>query len=76
LNHTSASYAKDSKVYNDGFVNLALGSSAAQSVILMAIVIALTGVSVPLRRAHGALWLSPRWSAEPARASSSPTWSW
>lgn len=30
------------KVYNDGFVNLILGDSAAQSVILMAIVIALT----------------------------------
>ena len=30
------------KLYNDGFVNLQLGSSAAQSVILMAIVIALT----------------------------------
>ncbi len=30
------------KVYNDGFVNLQLGSSAAQSVILMAIVIVLT----------------------------------
>ena len=30
------------KVYNDGFVNLQLGSSAAQSVILMAIVIGLT----------------------------------
>ncbi|WP_077965720.1 sn-glycerol-3-phosphate ABC transporter permease UgpA [Ensifer adhaerens] len=30
------------KVYNDGFVNLDLGSSAAQSVILMAIVVALT----------------------------------
>jgi sn-glycerol 3-phosphate transport system permease protein len=30
------------KVYNDGFVNLQLGSSAAQSVILMIIVIALT----------------------------------
>nr|WP_153519850.1 sn-glycerol-3-phosphate ABC transporter permease UgpA [Sinorhizobium meliloti] len=30
------------KVYNDGFVNLNLGSSAAQSVILMAIVIGLT----------------------------------
>jgi sn-glycerol 3-phosphate transport system permease protein len=30
------------KVYNDGFVNLLLGSSAAQSVILMGIVIALT----------------------------------
>jgi len=30
------------KVFNDGFVNLNLGSSAAQSVILMAIVIALT----------------------------------
>ena len=32
------------KVYNDGFVNLMLGSSAAQSVILMVIVIALTAV--------------------------------
>ena len=32
------------KVYNDGFVNLDLGGSAAQSVILMAIVIALTAV--------------------------------
>jgi sn-glycerol 3-phosphate transport system permease protein len=30
------------KVYNDGFVNLIMGSSAAQSVILMVIVIALT----------------------------------
>ena len=30
------------KVYNDGFVNLNLGSSAAQSVILMIIVVALT----------------------------------
>jgi sn-glycerol 3-phosphate transport system permease protein len=30
------------KVYNDGFVNLILGASAAQSVILMAIVITLT----------------------------------
>lgn len=32
------------KVYNDGFVNLILGDSAAQSVILMAIVIALTAI--------------------------------
>lgn len=32
------------KVYNDGFVNLILGDSAAQSVILMVIVIALTAV--------------------------------
>jgi sn-glycerol 3-phosphate transport system permease protein len=32
------------KVYNDGFVNLMFGSSAAQSVILMIIVIALTAV--------------------------------
>lgn len=30
------------KVYNDGFVNLQLGSSAAQSVVLMALVIGLT----------------------------------
>lgn len=32
------------KVYNDGFVNLILGDSAAQSVILMVIVIALTAI--------------------------------
>ena len=32
------------KVYNDGFVNLILGESAAQSVILMVIVIALTAI--------------------------------
>ena len=32
------------KVYNDGFVNLILGDSAAQSVILMVIVIALTAL--------------------------------
>ncbi|PWK64567.1 sn-glycerol-3-phosphate ABC transporter permease UgpA [Aminobacter sp. AP02] len=32
------------KVYNDGFVNLILGDSAAQSVILMIIVIALTAI--------------------------------
>jgi sn-glycerol 3-phosphate transport system permease protein len=32
------------KVYNDGFVNLMLGSSAAQSVILMIIVIGLTAI--------------------------------
>ena len=32
------------KVYNDGFVNLQLGSSAAQSVVLMIIVIGLTAV--------------------------------
>ena len=32
------------KVYNDGFVNLMLGSSAAQSVILMGIVIGLTAI--------------------------------
>jgi sn-glycerol 3-phosphate transport system permease protein len=32
------------KVYNDGFVNLLFGSSAAQSVILMVIVIALTAI--------------------------------
>ena len=32
------------KVYHDGFVNLILGDSAAQSVILMVIVIALTAI--------------------------------
>jgi sn-glycerol 3-phosphate transport system permease protein len=42
------------KVYNDGFVNLNLGSSAAQSVILMAIVIALTAFQFRFveRRVH------------------------
>ena len=34
------------KVYNDGFVNLNMGDSAAQSVILMVIVIALTAFQV------------------------------
>ncbi len=32
------------KVYNDGFVGLDLGGSAAQSVILMLIVISLTAI--------------------------------
>jgi sn-glycerol 3-phosphate transport system permease protein len=32
------------KVYKDGFVGLNLGSSAAQSVILMALVIGLTAI--------------------------------
>ena len=42
------------KVYIDGFVNLDLGSSAAQSVILMAIVLALTAVQFRYveRRVH------------------------
>ena len=42
------------KVYNDGFVNLQLGLSAAQSVILMVIVIALTAVQFRYveRRVH------------------------
>jgi sn-glycerol 3-phosphate transport system permease protein len=42
------------KVYNDGFVNLQLGISAAESVILMAIVIALTVVQFRYieRRVH------------------------
>lgn len=42
------------KVYNDGFVNLILGGSAAQSVILMAIVIGLTAVQFRYieRRVH------------------------
>lgn len=42
------------KVYNDGFVNLRLGTSAAQSVILMAIVIALTAIQFGYieRRVH------------------------
>ncbi|WP_415182934.1 sn-glycerol-3-phosphate ABC transporter permease UgpA [Phaeovulum sp.] len=42
------------KVYNDGFVNLILGDSAAQSVILMVIVISLTAVQFRYveRRVH------------------------
>ena len=42
------------KVYNDGFVNLILGDSAAQSVILMVIVIALTAIQFRYveRRVH------------------------
>lgn len=42
------------KVFNDGFIGLNLGSSAAQSVILMAIVIALTVVQFRFieRRVH------------------------
>lgn len=42
------------KVYNDGFVNLILGESAAQSVILMVIVIGLTAVQFRYveRRVH------------------------
>jgi sn-glycerol 3-phosphate transport system permease protein len=42
------------KVYNDGFVNLILGDSAAQSVILMAIVIVLTALQFRYieRRVH------------------------
>jgi sn-glycerol 3-phosphate transport system permease protein len=41
-------------VFNDGFVNLQLGTSAAQSVILMAIVIALTAIQFRYieRRVH------------------------
>jgi sn-glycerol 3-phosphate transport system permease protein len=42
------------KVYNDGFVNLQLGISAAESVILMVIVIALTAIQFRYveRRVH------------------------
>ena len=32
------------KAYNDGFIGLTLGSSAAQSVLLMLVVIALTAL--------------------------------
>jgi sn-glycerol 3-phosphate transport system permease protein len=42
------------KVYNDGFVNLIMGDSAAQSVILMVLVIALTAFQFRFieRRVH------------------------
>ena len=46
------------KVYNDGFVNLQLGISAAESVILMVIVIGADRGAVPLYRAAGALCVS------------------
>ena len=49
------------KVYNDGFRGQDLGGSAAQSVILMVIVIAADRRAVPLHRAAGAL-LRRRWS--------------
>ena len=42
------------KVYHDGFKGMDLGGSAAQSVVLMVIVITLDGRAVPLRRATGA----------------------
>lgn len=42
------------KVYNDGYINLMMGESAAQSVILMVIVIALTAIQFRFieRRVH------------------------
>ena len=42
--HATATEILVYKVYNDGFVGLDLGGSAAQSTILMAVVIALTVV--------------------------------
>ncbi len=58
------------KVYSDGRLGGDLGGSAAQSVILMVIVIALTADPVPLRRAQGAVLMVEHrhWSA-----TSSPT---
>ena len=41
------------KVYDDGRLGGDLGGSAAQSVILMLIVVALTERAIPLRRAQG-----------------------
>ncbi len=43
------------KVYRDGIINADLGSSSAQSVVLMLGVIVLTGSAVPL---HGAAHVS------------------
>ena len=54
------------KVYMDGFVGLNLGSSSAQSVVLMVIVIVLTVDPVPLHRAAGAVL---RHGREPPRSS-------
>ena len=54
------------KLWKDGFIGLNLGSSAAQSVILMALVIGLTDAAVPLRREEGDV-LSDRGAASPRR---------
>ena len=53
------------KVYQDGMQALDLGGSAAQSVILMVIVIALTVDPVPLRRAQGAVLMAAHGRTSP-----------
>ena len=59
------------KVYNDGFVNLQLGISAAESVILMVIVVGAHRRAVPLRGTAGALWVR-RGTMRKGRAPPSP----
>ena len=56
------------KVYYDGVKAADLGGSAAQSVILMVIVIALTVDPVPLRREEGAVLMVAHHGREPALA--------
>ena len=58
------------KVYLDGFVHIDLGSSAAQSVLMMIFALVLTLHPVPLRRAEREL-RRLTWSSAPA-ASTSP----
>ena len=55
------------KLYKDGFIGLNLGSSAAQSVILMAVVVGTHRLAVPLRREEGDVLMSPN-GAVTARA--------
>ena len=58
------------KVYVEGVQNTNLGSSAAQSVILMLLVVALTMIAVPLHRAARALLM--RAAIGGGRATGSP----
>ena len=58
------------KVYLDGFVHIDLGSSAAQSVLLMIFALVAHPAAVPLRRAEREL-RRLTWSSAPA-ASTSP----
>ena len=61
------------KVYYDGFKALDLGGSAAQSVVLMVIVIVLTVHPVPLRREEGELLT---WSSAAPSSTCFATWCW
>ena len=60
------------KVYYDGFKALDLGGSAAQSVVLMVIVIVADGRAVPLRREEGAATDARSMSRAPAHGRKPP----